>query len=256
MKKQIIYGAKDGSLGDIITVLPTINSSDFTFETDTINIRGEILKENCNVIIKKDNISHIDSLKKYGNLELFNNQTIVHQSVAFLIGFELYNDEIDLIPKLNLTKEELEYGKNIIDNFKKPCLGFCPLDARNESPNLDWSKIINKLKEKYTILYLSKNKNSQYLKSDYIDFSDSNIYSIRKIASILKNCYRYLGVDTGLTHLSVSVRSKTYVIHESINSIKFINYAYTPRMWRHESCKSFYYDPSQQELLIKELMHD
>lgn len=256
MRKQIIYGAKDGSLGDIITVLPTINASNFTFETDTVNIRGEILKENCNVIIKQNNIDHINSLKQYGNLDLFMNQRGIHQSIAFLIGFELYTNEIELIPRLNLTKEEIQYGKNITDNFKKPCLGFCPLDARNESPYSDWSSIINKLKDKYTILYLSKNKSPQYLKSDYIDFSDSNIYSIRQIASILKSCDKYLGVDTGLTHLSVSVRCKTHVVHESINSIKFINYAYIPEMWRHEKCKSFYYSPNQEQILTGDILND
>ena len=253
MKKQIIYGSPMGSVGDIITLLPLINASDFTFQTDSFHLRCEILKENCKIEITKNFISDVQSIKTYGDWGLNGKLSGEHQGVRFLKVFGVLDEGVNLIPSIKLSDSEAEYGKRTTEGFNKPCLAFCPLDARFRSPISDWRKIIDPLKDRYTILYISKNKNEKVFSDDLVDFSDPEAYPIRNIAGILNSCKAYIGIDTGLTQLSVAAGCQTHVIHDSIGSIKFRNYAYVPEMWKGE-CKAFYYSPDLYKNLLDKLL--
>ncbi len=114
--------------------------------------------------------------------------------------------------------------------------------------------VFRDLRERYTILYISKNKNRETFRDYFIDFSDADAYSIRNIASILYHCKAYLGIDTGLTQLSIANGCKTYVFHDNIGSAKFNNYAYTFDMWRGRECRAAYYSPQDSKNLIDNLL--
>ncbi len=136
--KKIIYGAPAGSVGDIITLLPLINASDFTFQTDLPNLRCELLKGTCKIEIRQDYLNDVESMRRYGDLALNYQLSHTHQAIRFLKVFGVYNDRMDLIPKMNLTEEEINYGSDIINKFDKPCLAICPLDARFRTPIDNW----------------------------------------------------------------------------------------------------------------------
>ena len=119
------------------------------------------------------------------------------------VGIELPGDAK---PKIYLTSDEIEYGKNLLsefDGFKKIAIS---TETGFDSKNLraDYiSPLFDKLKQQgYKLISVGINQQKQY---DGYDKSFTNKTTLRQAFSIIKACDLFIGIDNGLFHCSAAL---------------------------------------------------
>jgi len=242
--KEIVYGSPPGSLGDMVTLLPLVDATKFTFVTYPWNMRCDLLKENAhNIIIDGNFPDEVETINKYGNMEVNNQNKTIHTVYRFLKTYGVYFEDSNLIPSLKFTAKEKRESDRFRNSFNKPPFAFSIQDARLYSPlsNEEWEILFGILAEKYTLIQVSRDKPS--LSVPFFDLS--HFSNIRDTATILRCCDGFIGTDSGLMHLAVACDTYSFCIHEEMGTIKFDNYAYIPDMWKDKECKAFYFPPGK-----------
>ena len=270
MKKIRMKLPLDKGLGDNLTLLPLANATDLTLEiteADISNARADVLRENCNIEIVENPSPEIpESIKIYGDEE-GSKQRACHQGIWWLRAFGVFDDEVDLVPRIKLTEQEDNYGKHFVASLRKPTLCFCPTAAAHSGPR-NWlsfveeevvQQVIDFFEKYFTVLYISKRIEPRCWRKSFIDLSSPELYSIRDRAAILKYADAYFGTDTGLTHLAVAAGCKSFVWHRNMRGASydenFLNYGYTENMWREGGYNVFNYDATNVNDLLHDMFH-
>ena len=132
-------------------------------------------------------------------------------------------------PKIYLTNDEIEYGKNALAEFEGYKKIAVSLKSSTEVKDLKYdylSPLLNRLKRNgYKLIGVGKEKSpNQY---DY-DKTFINKTTIREVCAIINECDLYLGVDAGLYHIAAALDVPQVVFfknnHASINSYSDTHY--------------------------------
>lgn len=111
-----------------------------------------------------------------------------------------------ILPKIYLTLNEIEWGKNQLkefDGYKKIAIS---TETGYDSKNLRAeyiSPLLDRLKEQnYKLISVGINHQKQYNKYDK---SFTNKTTLREVFSIIKTCDLFIGIDNGLFHSAAAL---------------------------------------------------
>lgn len=261
--KKIIFGVQDGSLGDAVNLLPVVNQSNFTLQTDNYNTRYQIFQENCPIEIVCEN----ELIREEKSIELFGDvtkkQPLIHSCINWCNIFGINTN--DYIPKINITTHEKIWAATFCKRFTKPiivftpvCAGFAkdPTDARKfrTFPFEYWVKILDALSDKYDIIYCSK-------EDEYVAFNGKYTpvlnLDVRKTAALLNYSKLYLGIDTGVQALAVASGATIHTLVPTFSwgpNYYFPCFGYVKEMWLNEPCRSNYYLFQDWQRVISNLL--
>lgn len=154
------------------------------------------------------------------------------------------------VPTLNirLSEEELENGKNILDNLvdsSKKTIGIYTFATGNKCFSREiwaqlYARMVTEYGEKYNILEILPIENVSQ-----IDFAAPSYYSknIREIAAVMANTELYFGADCGMMHLASAAQIPTIGLFSVTN----------PNIYRPYNKGSVAINPT--DTTIDELMH-
>lgn len=209
MGKEIVIGTGQSTgMGDILLLTAICKH----IPDCIVELKPELKKferfffGQCKSLIYKD--EPLD-LKNTGN---------VHYAKAKMAGVGM--GDLCYLPKVQVSKEEIDKGKKLIAKFKNP-VAFVPntsakFKSTREIPVEVWNEILDKLKEKHDILQFG-------LSSNFTEFSQATPILDLDITELI--CYysaigSYYGVETGDKHLMLAcggtinvARSKKYIGH-------------------------------------------
>lgn len=115
---------------------------------------------------------------------------------------------VDARPKIYLSKDEIEYGKDVLKEFKDYKKIAVSLETGADAKNLRYdfiTPLLFKLKnDGYKLIGIGKEKNYNADTGVY-DKSFINKTTIREVMSIINDCDMYLGVDAGLYHIAAAL---------------------------------------------------
>jgi RimJ/RimL family protein N-acetyltransferase len=150
-------------------------------------------------------------------------------------AIELYAKQMNLKlpkrskPKIYLSNDEIEYGKNALAEFEGYKKIAVSLESSTEVKDLKYnylSPLLNRLKRNgYKLIGVGKEKIPKHY--DY-DKTFINKTSLREVCAIINECDLYLGVDAGLYHISAALDVPQVVFFKnnraSINSYSDTHY--------------------------------
>ena len=240
--KTIRFGMLEGSIGDAITLLPVANNSDFTLEATSYHSRIQIFQHNCKVEITDKLTLEQESIEKYG--AGVQREPYLHAALNFLKVFGVETE--DPLPSMNLLQEELEFGEDWIKSRfseEKQVLVFSPTIAGLKEnfddcrrfrflPTQYWEWMIEKLSARFEMVYTCQESDFIPLKGNYIRLH----LPVRQTAAVLRAAGLFLGVDSGIHHLSVANGVQTFVLVPTRRfgpGYCFTNYCYEdPSFWK------------------------
>lgn len=130
--------------------------------------------------------------------------------------------EVNCIPKIRLTQEEIEWAKKFLENYKNPVVvvndnggsgdknNFCAQYKR--PPVFLIQNIVNRLKElNYTVLQFGRNDHKDF-PNCYTPLNNAihiRGLSLRQLAACYHVIGKFIGGDTGDYHLMLSVGGKS-----------------------------------------------
>ena len=131
------------------------------------------------------------------------------------IGINIQNRN----PEIYLTSDEIDFGKNILQNIEKKKLVICSQGGwiSKNIPKEKWVDIINELNKYFFTIELGKYDHNYGIIHN-VDLNLFNKLSLRESFSVIYNSDVYLGVDTGLFHVSVSFNKPNIVIFRNDGS--------------------------------------
>lgn len=111
----------------------------------------------------------------------------------------------NLQPELYLTDEELTFGKDILEKFKPSKVVAVCLNSSADSRDLRYHRVkplLDRLSSEGHKLIAIGNTTHE---DGIFDLSLLGSTTLRQVASIIKACDVYLGVDTGLFHIAAAL---------------------------------------------------
>ena len=237
-KKEIkIYAS---GLSDLLTYTPLYRTGlDIKIclkDADQERRLAPIFKNMFDVEIRND--VHADSLTgDHNNLPV---------SKSRLYNFGYPNSSC--IPLVLLDQDEIKTGYDLIKQYKNPVaivINTANNDQNRNISNIDlWVKMCNFFKkEGYTPIQFGLSKNLNRIP----DIEYILDLPIRQLAAVYYNIGRYIGVETGDSHLMIAVGGKTTVIYPNSQYNK--RYQYPPSEWKNDTIRARYID-------IKDLCFD
>lgn len=245
-----IYGNPGISEFPCITPICKINPN-ITIEVARNNIRAHniasIFRGMAN-IIETDNPNPDTDIDCYPKEKPF-----AHMCEIFMDIFGIQSD--DLIPYVLLTDKEIDDAFRFIKNYNKPCIVFNPIcggsfsnDSLSKIKMLDfdkWEEIFKIISDRYTILHVGLSH--KFAPINYtIPTLDLNI---RELSALMFVCGKFIGVESGMTHLAVAsgafchvvIPSFGYIAADANNGSLFSNYGYIDSMWKYQPKRIRYY---------------
>lgn len=147
------------------------------------------------------------------------NSTTIHVAKEPIFNYcSALNKNIDDINypklKLKLTSEEIKIGHTILSSFFSTNLNTIAVftnATRNKKISKEWwAELTTKLEEKFTnynILEILPKENCSQLDFKYTHYLSSDL---REIASVIENCFVFIGADSGVTHLATATNTPTF----------------------------------------------
>lgn len=146
------------------------------------------------------------------------------------IGLENY----DPLPKIKISKEEEDWARKIISQYKNPIIFVANTSKRHKhirecNPEI-WNTIIEEISKTRTIIQFGLSQN-------FTNFENTVVckdLDIRKTAALYSIVKEYFGVDTGDMHLMLSVGGTVNVLVPRSNN------EYNHECWHYKSPKAKY----------------
>jgi hypothetical protein len=235
-EKHIVIGSTGGEIGDNICLTPIFKY----FKNSTIEIHDTEIGRNkvakifegiAKVVFKKEPISYWDAIKSYGDISKFNPNIYVVQNYFNIFGIE----NTSLIPYIILRDEEIEWAKGFLRQYENPIV-FSPMTKNGrflfkkeysniseqewdrQLPYKEWYKVIEVAKDKFSLLQFNHEEDSL----NHPNITNIKGLNIREIAACCKLIGKYLGVDTGIKNLALSVGCSGQIIVPSFG--KYYDY--------------------------------
>lgn len=190
-------------------------------KTGCRGIGDELIMSGVAKILKKNSFNVKLSITSYP--ELFKNNPNIDELVVLdkincryrlcdlkdlLLKFGIIREE-QIYPEIYLTNKEIKWGKDKINKIKDSrfLVAFVP-HSKKSPANLSegWDKIIDsELNKKMQFIYFGQENYNRIL--------NFNTYNLRQIASLIRNCQLYIGINTGLYHLSKCFGLRGFVVN-------------------------------------------
>jgi len=118
-----------------------------------------------------------------------------------------------ITPEMYLSKEEIQFGIEEIKKIKDDRIIVCFVPHSATSPaslSNGWDKIVfdKDLLKEIQFVYFGQEK--------YEGMKNFNKFNIRQIASIIRCCNLYMGINTGLYHIAKCFKLKGFIVNRKI----------------------------------------
>jgi hypothetical protein len=245
---QIIMGSQGGGIGDNLQITPIFKY----FKNSIIEIKDNengrkiapIYEGMAEIIFKPNPIFQEKSFSIYGDPQ--KSHPLRNGALNYLYIYNI-QDKISPIPWILLKKEEIEWAKEFLKDYKNPlavvtCNSGYTTGTTASYRALDfkkWQYIIDKYSEKYTILQFGGS----------LDITDLNniipilTLSIRQMAACFHVIGKCVSIDTGPYHLALAAGAyvKCLVpIFGFTTDYFFGNWSYSPEMFDGEVRAKYY----------------
>ena len=147
-------------------------------------------------------------------------------------------------PEIYLSQEEETFGKNEINKIRdnRKLVVFVPHTQTIPCKLLNgWDDIIfnEDLRKELQFIYFGQ--------ESYERIENFNKYTIRQVASLIKNCDIYMGINTGLYHIAKCFNLKGFVLNRLESTIK---------EWGYTDDKHFLMDTDNSQIFLREFKKD
>lgn len=249
MDKTIILGLKNaGSLGDALWLTPAI---------------CELKNKNCNVVVQMHdteqcrwtspifkNLCEVQFVSSPPERLYITNHDETHSAQRVLNELKLSN--INCIPKIILDRDEIDWAKNLINDYPNPIV-FINDNSGTSDPTNFRAKYVKPpealIQENVDIFLKSGHTPLQFGNIDDKKFSPLNNtvkirgLNVRQLAACYYLIRQMISGDTGDYHLMLAANGfcLVYVPNESnMFGYKYTDLHYVPALWKNENVRVRY----------------
>lgn len=245
---NLIIGSSQGTLGDSLWLTPIFKSK-----------KNCVLKmfddPSCRNVaqIFEGLVDRVEFCKNPGVPPSTDDHTHVSQRILNAMGIT----DVNCLPQIIITDEELEWAKDFLKDYKNPIV-FVNNNSGWKDPNNFLASYIKPPREimqnladfyakKYTVMQFGCNANHYRPNYDNFDPLNGTVQirglTLRQQAACYKVIGKMISGDTGDPVLMLAVGGKIALLYRPLEGTQYTEYhiCYTPELWKDEKIRAKYF---------------